>query len=324
MSAAVTPERILNELSELWVSLGKADENGVLRASAMTLIVAAEESEDASLVGEGLAHIMHEHPSRAIVLRVREGDPQALESRVLAQCWMPFGKRQQICCEQIEITCGEIALRDVPRIVLGLTEPDLPVVLVCRPSRLFRMGAFAGMFPVAGKIIADSRSLRSPLGMLFDLEARRREGRNIIDLAWTALTEWRESISCLFEDADLAARIPGVRAIAVTHGDHPAPSEAWYLAAWLARSTGPGVEVSVQSGQSAHAIQSVEMLADGLSLSLSRASGPILHVARNGIANSMPFAVSSDWDLLRAELAILGRDRVYEDVLPRAVALAGG
>ena len=43
-------------------------------------------------------------PSRGIVLAVTDRARERLQARVLAQCWKPFGKAQQICCEQIEIT----------------------------------------------------------------------------------------------------------------------------------------------------------------------------------------------------------------------------
>ena len=95
-AASVQPERILKELAGLWSGMSKGDSqgvnSGVLRACAMTLVVAAESESDAMAAGETLGELMHEHPSRAIVLRpsAKDGD---LEARVFAQCWMPFGKR---------------------------------------------------------------------------------------------------------------------------------------------------------------------------------------------------------------------------------------
>src|SRR5207249_10269704 len=65
--------------------LGKenGDEStGVLRACAMTLVVVAEADEDAAAVGETLALLMRDHPSRAIVVRVRASEAQELEARV--------------------------------------------------------------------------------------------------------------------------------------------------------------------------------------------------------------------------------------------------
>jgi hypothetical protein len=99
MSTTLQPDRILRELSELWVSFGKQDggeSTGVLRACAMTLLVVAGAEEDAADVGETLASLMRDHPSRAIVVRVFDAEKAGLEARVFAQCWMPLGHRRQI------------------------------------------------------------------------------------------------------------------------------------------------------------------------------------------------------------------------------------
>src|ERR1700676_3849503 len=113
MSTAATtinPEQILNELSKLWVDLAKEKDSadGVLRACSMTLIAALSEKDDPGEIGETLAMLMREHPSRAIVVRVRDSEEHFLASRVFAQCWMPFGLRRQICCEQVEITASSV------------------------------------------------------------------------------------------------------------------------------------------------------------------------------------------------------------------------
>ena len=61
MAAPVSPEKILKELTALWVSLGKAESAGMLRACSMTLLIAADEEEESSVLGEMVAEIMH-HP----------------------------------------------------------------------------------------------------------------------------------------------------------------------------------------------------------------------------------------------------------------------
>ena len=62
---------------------------GVLRACAMTLLVVAEDDADAEHVRQTLGELMHDHPSRAIVLKATEG--AELNARVFAECWMPLG-----------------------------------------------------------------------------------------------------------------------------------------------------------------------------------------------------------------------------------------
>jgi hypothetical protein len=96
--ATIDPEKIRKELSELWVDLAKEKEGaaGVLRACSMTLIAAVDEDDDPGQIGETIAMLMREHPSRAIVVRVRDSSEFYLSAQVLAQCWMPFGDRRQI------------------------------------------------------------------------------------------------------------------------------------------------------------------------------------------------------------------------------------
>ncbi|MCC6363566.1 MAG: glucose-6-phosphate dehydrogenase assembly protein OpcA [Bryobacterales bacterium] len=345
MPPKVTPEAILKELGELWVGLGAGDEAGVLRACAMTLIIAADEEEEAGVLGEMIAEIMHDHPSRAIVLRVRDGADPDIESRVLAQCWMPFGRRQQICCEQIEIMASETGLQDVPRIVLGVMAPDLPVVLVCRSPNLFSLPAFQPLLSVAGKVIVDSRCASEPQKMLGRIASLRQLGHAIHDLAWTALTPWREVIACAFDDRATLSRLHEIHQVSITTGKRGPGPEAWYLGAWLLRGlglqtgiefavaeearTGPagppvGEETSESTGWRGSAIRAVDLRGAGLNLSFSRDSRTVIRFARSGVANNLPFTVSSDWELMREELALLGKDHIFEEVLPRAIALAGG
>src|ERR1700726_966160 len=118
MSSTIQPETVLRELSDLWVQLAKDSEPGqssdVLRACAMTLVTAVDESEDAASVWSTVAGLMPEHPSPAIVIRVRPSPARGLAARVFSQCWNPFGQRPQICCEQIEITASDASLPDLP------------------------------------------------------------------------------------------------------------------------------------------------------------------------------------------------------------------
>src|SRR5579884_262066 len=160
MGTAIQPEKILKDLAQLWRDLAKEDGEknaaGVLRACAMTLIAAVEQPDAAQSVGQTIAELIHEHPSRAIVLDVQQDASADLGARVFAQCWMPFGRRQQICCEEIEIAAPEHLLADVPKLLLALTVPDLPVVLWVRCPRTVMHAEFQRIFPLANKIIVDS------------------------------------------------------------------------------------------------------------------------------------------------------------------------
>ena len=157
MSTTVAPEKILKELADLWTtSMGDQGEAGVLRACSMTLLVMAEAADDASALGETIAALMPQHPARAILIRLQGAGERALSERVYQQCWKPFGQRQQICCEQIEITVSDAALADLPSVLLPLVVADLPVMLWCRSPRVVAKPEFREIAKVATRIVLDS------------------------------------------------------------------------------------------------------------------------------------------------------------------------
>ena len=200
-TATVNPEKVLKDLRELWVQLAREQESGVLRACAMTLIVIAEDDGDAEHVRQTLGVLMHDHPSRAIVLKAWEG--AELGARVFAECWMPFGRNQQICSEGIEMTADAANLGEVAQLLLPLIVPDLPVVLWCRGARFFSTRYFDPLFPLAHKIVVDSVAAKNPKGAIAVLKELRLRGERLADLEWTRLTGWRQALANVFDDAPM-------------------------------------------------------------------------------------------------------------------------
>src|SRR5882724_186165 len=237
MSATIHPETVLRELSDLWVSLGKEADpdqpSGVLRACTMTLMAVADEADDPSDVWSVMAALMPEHPSRAIVIRFRQSAARELSARVFSQCWMPFGHRRQICCEQIEISASDASLCDLPAVIVPLAVSDLPVILWCRGARLFELPDFAHLANIAHKLVLDSAAFADPAAILKRLAEHSRAEQTLGDLAWTRLTRGRELVSQIFENRNYCARLPGVTQVRVGFGGERPPTTAFYMAAWL-------------------------------------------------------------------------------------------
>ena len=304
--STIDPEKIRKELSDLWVDLAKEKEGdaGVLRACSMTLIAAVDESDDPAQIGETIASLMREHPSRAIVVRVRDSSEFYLSAQVLAQCWMPFGDRRQICCEQVEITSSIPSLGDLPAVLLPLMVADLPVVLWAR-SRA-GMKALAG---ITGKIILDSAST-DDLAAVIELAKNYRVG----DLAWVRLTRWRELIAQIFENKCYLSELSGLTRARITYtGDRPKTS-AFYLAAWLERA-----ETIWEKGE--EDALALETAAGEVHTRIRRTGGEGVEVMIHEQVTNTVFAASTDYTLLREELSIAGPDPVFESVLPRAAAM---
>src|SRR5438552_9786714 len=237
MSTTVAPEKILKELTALWVSQGREGEGphaaGVLRACSITLVVLAESGDDASALGETIAALMPEHPARAIVITLSGAGPRALAERVRQQCWKPFGQRQQICCEQVEIAASDAALADLPPLLLALAVPDLPLIVWCRSPRLARMAEFREIARLAAKVVLDSAKFPNMADVLQTMADEVGQGITIGDLSWTRLTRWREMLARVFENRDYLAKLARISEVR-TEFDGEFGVSAWLMGAWVA------------------------------------------------------------------------------------------
>ena len=317
----IQPEKILKELAGLWAGMSKDESkqgtnSGVLRACSMTLVVAAESDEDAVNASGLLAELMHEHPSRAVVLRP-SAEAGAMEARVFAQCWMPFGKRQQICCEQIEITASKDRMSEVPGAILGIMVPDLPVVLWARGKEWLSSPEFQLVLPLVQKLIIDSATLGEPVHAFSLMRTLQAETTYVGDLAWTRLTALRQAISHLFEDAALLPHLQDVEEIAVDYGAHP--TSGAYLAAWLHKGL-PHARVALRHRQAD--VSAVRLHGHGVDIAMEL--GPSLIIRVNGNEHRAVLPVPGECDLMREELGILEGDPVFSSVFGPAEEFAKG
>lgn len=325
MGATIQPEKILKELAELWTSLAHPGEGapasaGVLRACSMTLVVAAKDERDAQDVGETVGELMHAHPSRAIVLKPEDAGAD-LHSRVYAQCWMPFGSRQQICCEQIEIVTPEGKLDEVSRVILALLAPDLPAVLWARGDRWFARAGFELLYPLIDKIVLDSCCFPDPdrgLELLRRLRSRKRP--RVGDLSWARLTMWRETIAHTLEAVAPGEKLQSIRGFVVEHYEETPSISCYYLAGWLARAlphAKPGFRrVAGEVGR----VAGVVLEGDGLELAFRRVDGEKIQIsgAQTGVV-LLPH--TDDALAMREELTITGADPILDAVFSKAEEL---
>ena len=315
--AVAAPEHILRELADLWVSLGS-----VLRACTLTLVVLAEAGDDAAKLGETIAALMPEHPARTIVVRLSGAGERALAERVYAQCWMPFGERRQICCEQIEITASDAALADLPSVVLPLAAPDLPVIVWSRSARVFEMPVFGAIARMAAKVVVDSAGFADPKQALRLLAETARGGIPLGDLAWTRLTRWREMLARLFENRKYLAKLAGISTVRVVYIGEFATA-AWYMGAWIVdalRDAGVNAQLVVEAVPGAAPLR-VELAGGEFRVALARQQDRLV-VTVDDAQNCTNLPQPSDYLMMREELGIVRRDAVFERALASAARLA--
>ena len=313
--AAVQAEKLLRELDEVWVSLGKQQEEagGVLRACAITLIAVVDEAAD---IGETLADIMHDNPSRAIVIRL-SSDGRPLSARAFAQCWMPFGRRHQICCEQVEMSASPESFADVPSVLRGLLAPDLPVVLWVRQPEALKFPAMAAVIALAHKVVVEPRDYDDWKWLMEEVARLNRAGVVVADLAWTRITRWRDLTARLFESPERRTQLSQVDRLVIEHSS-PEPGPAVrYLAAWISNCLGRRLDTRFhQAGTSKFwQIQSVILSGPDVEFSLRRTERHVVQMRAASLESCTMFPLLKEAELLREELAILGPDPVFGKVL---------
>jgi glucose-6-phosphate dehydrogenase assembly protein OpcA len=315
MGTGVTPQRVLRDLQDYWAQLAHDQAEGVLKACSMTLVVVAQGEGDAEggLVRRTLGALMHQHPSRTIV--IASHTTGQLDAGIFAECWKPFGKNQQICSEGIEIKPGSQGLEETARFVSGLVVPDLPVVLWCRGpldrTYMYRK-RFEPLYALAGKIIFDSREVVDAEAALEFLRGLRASGRRVADLHWARLTGWRETLAHLFDDR--AMQPDQVASASVAYGGAEVTTCALYFAAWI-RAALPGIRVSVLKEEGAAGLSSVTLEGAGVRLRLARAGESCLEVEGAGRRYQAALPVSGEEALMGQELRILGPDPAWERTL---------
>jgi glucose-6-phosphate dehydrogenase assembly protein OpcA len=341
MSATLTaqPEVILKELGRLWTSFGQDEHSkgkpSVLRACAMTLIVATDaEDTEAFDATQTVISLMQAHPSRAIFLRRSPDAENGISARVLAQCWMPFGKAQQICCEQVEIDATGEKWVEVGPTLRGIIVPDLPVVVWCRQRSLLwgeRYEENVGwdtILPLATKVIADTadasaagaHALREALDTLLLWQTDERAAG---DLEWTRLTPWREAIADAFDDPQLLAQRESFHTVEIASTSATPSSAALYLYGWVAGRLAVTPSFTTVNGQTA-GVARVSLRGSGPTIEIERSAPECMRVTVNGRGHSFSMQPPSLFNLMHEELTVLGRDDEFRAALVRARAQLGG
>ena len=227
---------------------------------------------------------------------------------------MPFGGQQQICSEGIEITADSEQTDEVARLLVPLIAPDLPVVLWCRGPRAFLDRSLDPLFPLANKIIFNTRAVRHPSSAIEFLRRMRKDRRQVADLAWTRLTGWREAVAHLMDACPggwLAAASGEVR---IEYGGGRPGTRSLYFARWIERAL-PGVNVTLIPVAGGPGVHSVVFAGCGSETSIRLGEGSSLEVRTAERSYSAVLPPDSEECLMREELSILGRDPVFERVL---------
>ncbi len=320
MITAVQPEKLLQELEHVWKELGKGQPaDALLRACSMTLLVATTDPGDEVTLKNSLGDLMRAHPGRMIIVRIVDSPTPLLSAEVTAQCLLAFGGRQQVCCEIIEICTTRDRLADVYSASLGLTVADLPVVLWVKDIRLLDESTFQPLLQLARTLLVDS----APLGVsvLPALNARRRAGWRVKDLAWTRCTAWRETLAQAFESTCLQGQIPEIKKVEIAYAGVGPLVSGLYLRAWLAaRLPEATFDFVPAEARRKGNLQAIRFHAATQELELRAVDDATLEIITSSLTTRVLAPARAEADLVAEELSILGADPVYDATLAATIA----
>jgi len=247
LTQGVSAHAIEHDLRTLWQQMAEAPQaelqEPVMRACVLNLMVYAPGEGSVDEVGQIMAEVTIQHPSRIFVMLPKpEAAAPKLAAWVTALCHLAAGARKQVCCEQIMISAEGDAITQLPSLIRPLLVPDLPVVLWWRDVPRFGSRVFDELAEDSDHVVIDSAELPDPeegLVKLATLMNRRTERTGFSDLSWSRLTPWRVLVSGLFDLVDWRACLARLNRVEIecTY-DHAGrrwiPSQAILIASWLA------------------------------------------------------------------------------------------
>ncbi len=277
-------------------------------------------------VVEGLA----DHQASRTIMIVESDEGSGLDATVSTSCRLA-GDHVNMAHEQIVLTIRGETREGEASAAMPLLRSELPTVLWWPgppdPAPASSLGPLAAL---ADRVVTEVGRARDAAAAVRALASWVGEGGPAVtDLAWAAITPWRQLIVQFLDPASLSAIRPGARVVIVHSGPDPDVT-ALLMAGWLRDLLEATAGVELRAGDDARpggllAIE-IEVPTKGGRLRLERLPGrdaaTVTATDRDGTAHSrtLPLPDPGRARLLAGELEIQRRDRVFERALALAVA----
>jgi Glucose-6-phosphate dehydrogenase subunit len=300
-------------------------------AGVLNLVGCAFGPEDLEDMRQVIERLADHQPSRAILL-VPSDRGEGIDAEITTSC-REASDDTTIAVELVVITVRGTARDGDASAVVPLLRPELPTVLWWPgPPEEDPEGPLARMAAIADRVITESGGEGDAAAGLACLERWIREdGPMVTDLAWAAITPWRQLLAQMLDPVSLE-RLRGAPARATVA--HPAPrptAEALLMAGWLRGVIGPHLEVALEPRPGPEQ----GLLEVGLQGSVSRrhlvierihgrGAAAVCVTEPNGAARRrvLPLPSPDRTRLLAGELELQRRDRAFERALDMAARAA--
>ena len=345
----------LGEVDQLLERQRRQDEDshGVLvRASVSNLVVVCHDRASSRRALAAVEQLGQRAPSRCVVLIA---EPPAAREGV--RTWARVVQRHpdagpEVVWDEVVVQTT-VPPRHLAAVVLPLLLPELPVFTWWTGTPPFAGEVFAELTEVSDRLIVDSAAFDDPPGDLVRLaRAATALTPALSDCVWGRLTPWREMLAAPFDGPPLRGAHDRIRSVEVDAVEPTAGLElvGWFasrlgweldqvrLAAdptsdtWVARwrTSGGACEARVTTSLGAGTLTKValEVETDDGPAAI-RVEAPPGHLVatvtvpgQHRTRRRVGLPTLADPIGLASELQLFGRDRIFEDALLPAAALA--
>ena len=332
-----TEARGAGAIERQWAELRKTDDSEG-RTLTLNLICRAQDAAEAGRMAQSLWALGLRHPARVFLIAPR-----------------PAGAAMRVAAHPAGSELAELAM--APERAVSLVAPllaaDLPVFLLWRGADPRGNSEYQHWAAMAQRVLVDSDRLGLGPAALAGLVKELPESIRLTDLSWARLTPWRQLLSQAMEcQQGAAAAAAALETVSIAAGGGAESLPALLFAGWLAEQlqwSAPrraGVD-ELECGQARRGplrlrfeaaaqrewqLRRVVVAAEGngrMQVEIKHEAARIAMRVQSGGAELGRWtgaAVSdsawrSDAALLAEELAIRGRDRLFERALARGLEL---
>jgi len=153
-----------------------------------------------------------------------EAAESRMDAEVSARCNLSFGRRQQICSEQIVISADGRSVDEVHGLVSPLLTSDLRTFLWWRRAGRPHGHSFDVLAHHCDRILLDSgrfasggMELRVLSALIEELGQRKPDPLPIGDLNWTRLGVWRTALASLYDVPQYRDRLARLKTITISY-----------------------------------------------------------------------------------------------------------
>lgn len=229
----MSPAAIEEEFTRIWreTAAAGADDSSI-RLRTLNFVGVGPETWTVERFERVMESLPQRHPCRG-VLAVTSPDRHGLEASISAHCWRTSTGGRHVCSEEVVLRAGVEDEHALASTVLALLVPELPLTV-------WVIGAIDLEAHVVGELIdgaetvfvdtADAPDIAVALRSVLD--AHRRHGVAICDLAWRRLEVWRSLAAQFFDGDDGLRRLSQLQSIEIA-GGAGVSSEMLLMAGWF-------------------------------------------------------------------------------------------